>query len=117
MDISNTEPIFMNYEEFFVDRVYDVLPLENQDVVLDIGANVGLWTKYILSKGAGKVYCFEPNLKAIDHLKNTLKEDINTHIEMINASSGIYIFNRNRNWFCHILSKRENNFIIVFIKK
>ena len=62
MDISNTEPIFMNYEEFFVDRVYDVLPLENQDVVLDIGANVGLWTKYILSKGAGKVYC-----KRIDH--------------------------------------------------
>jgi len=39
-----------------VDRVYDVLPLDNQRVVLDIGANVGLWTKYILSKGAGKVY-------------------------------------------------------------
>jgi FkbM family methyltransferase len=80
MDISDTEPIFMNYEEFFVDRIYDVLPLENQDLVLDIGANVGLWTKYILSKGAGKVYCFEPNLKAIDHLKSTLKEDTNTHV-------------------------------------
>jgi len=80
MDITDTEPTFMNYEEFFVDRVYDVLPLDNQRVVLDIGANVGLWTKYILSKGAGKVYCFEPNLKAIDHLKNTLKEDINTQI-------------------------------------
>lgn len=80
MDISDTEPIFMNYEEFFVDRVYDVLPLENQNVVLDIGANVGLWTKYILSKGAGKVYCFEPNLKAIEHLKSTLKQDPNTHV-------------------------------------
>lgn len=80
VEISDTEPIFMNYEEFFVERVYDVLPLENQRVVLDIGANVGLWTKYILSKQAGKVFCFEPNLKAIDHLKKTLASDSNTTV-------------------------------------
>lgn len=80
VEISDTEPIFMNYEEFFVDRVYDILPIENHKVVLDIGANVGLWTKYILSKEAEEVYCFEPNLKAIDHLKKTLINDHNTHI-------------------------------------
>ena len=80
MDISDKEPIFMNYEEFFIDRVYDSLPIENQGVVLDIGANVGLWTKFILSKGADKVYCFEPNLKAIDHLKATLRNDKNTQV-------------------------------------
>ena len=80
MDITNTEPIFMNYEEFFVEGVYEHLDFKNLNNVLDIGANVGLWTKYILSKGAKKVFCFEPNREAINHLKNTLKDNSNTFI-------------------------------------
>lgn len=80
MNISDTEPIFMNYEEFFVQKVYDTVNLENCKTVLDIGANVGLWTKYILSKNAKKVFSFEPNRKAISHLKNTLKDNHNTTV-------------------------------------
>jgi len=80
MDITNTEPIFMNYEEFFVEGVYEHLDFKNLNTVLDIGANVGLWTKYILSKGAKKVFCFEPNKEAINHLRNTLKDNTNTFI-------------------------------------
>jgi FkbM family methyltransferase len=80
MDITNTEPIFMNYEEFFIDRVYDILDIKNPGVVLDIGANLGVWSKYILYRGANKVYCFEPNKKAIEHLKRTLIGDNNTKI-------------------------------------
>lgn len=80
IDISNTEPVFMNYEEFFIDKVYDRYDIDNCRVVFDIGANVGLWTKYILSKNAGKVYCFEPNKKALSHLKKSLSEDKNVDI-------------------------------------
>jgi FkbM family methyltransferase len=80
MDITNTEPIFMNYEEFFIDRVYDILDIKNPGIVMDIGANLGVWTKYILYRGAEKVYCFEPNKKAIEHLKKTLSDDSNTRI-------------------------------------
>ena len=80
MDISNTEPIFMNYEEFFIDKVYDILDMDNCKTVLDIGANVGLWTKYILSRNAKKVFSFEPNKKAIEHLKFTLKDEKNATI-------------------------------------
>jgi FkbM family methyltransferase len=80
IDISNTEPVFMNYEEFFIDRVYDNLDLDNCKTVLDIGANVGLWTKYILSRNARKVYCFEPNKKALSHLKYGLRNDNNATI-------------------------------------
>jgi FkbM family methyltransferase len=80
MNITNTEPIFMNYEEFFVEGVYEHLDLKNPKNVLDIGANVGLWTKYILSKGANKVFCFEPNKEAVNHLRNTLRDNSNTFI-------------------------------------
>ena len=80
IDISNTEPVFMNYEEFFIDKVYDNLDLDNCKTVLDIGANVGLWTKYILNRNAKKVFCFEPNKKALDHLKYGLRNDKNATV-------------------------------------
>lgn len=75
MDITKTEPIFMNYEEFFTDKIYDSLDIKNPKIVFDIGASLGLWSKYILYNGAQKVYCFEPNKKSIEHLKETLKND------------------------------------------
>jgi len=80
IDISNTEPVFMNYEEFFIDGVYDHYDLDNCNTVFDIGANVGLWTKYILTRNAKKVYCFEPNKKAVAHLRESLKNDVNTRV-------------------------------------
>jgi FkbM family methyltransferase len=80
LNISNTEPVFLNYEEFFIDGIYDSYDLDNCKVVFDIGANVGLWTKYILSRNAKKVYCFEPNKKALVHLNKSLNTDSNTII-------------------------------------
>lgn len=75
-DFSNTEPIFMNYVEFFEKKIYDKFDIQNLDVVFDVGANVGLWTQYILNRGANKVYSFEPNRKAQEHLyKNFSNND------------------------------------------
>lgn len=75
-DFSNTEPIFMNYIEFFEDKIYDNFDIHNLNVVFDVGANVGLWSQYILTRGANKVYSFEPNRKAQEQLyKNFLNNE------------------------------------------
>ncbi len=69
MDVTITEPIFSNYNEFFVDKIYSHLDVQSLDVVFDIGANVGLWTEWILRQNASKVYCFEPNKVALEVLR------------------------------------------------
>lgn len=74
-DLTNTEPIFQNYHEFFVEHIYDYLPIDGLDTVFDIGANVGLWTTYILRRGVEFVYCFEPNHTALRDLRNNMIPD------------------------------------------
>jgi len=86
MDLSDTEPIFMNYREFFDEGIYDKLDIQNRDVVFDIGANIGLWTAYILNKGAKKVYAFEPNKLAISQLNHNFKDNKNVVI----VPKGVY---------------------------
>lgn len=75
IDITNTESIWINYNEFFVKKIYDVVDIGYCKNVIDMGANVGLWTKYILSKGAEKVYSFEPNKRALKDLKKAFSDD------------------------------------------
>jgi FkbM family methyltransferase len=71
-DFSDSEPIFMNYVEFFEDKIYDNFDIHNLGVVFDVGASVGLWSQFILSRGAKKVYSFEPNKRAQEHLYKNL---------------------------------------------
>jgi FkbM family methyltransferase len=68
VDFTNEEPIYMNYKEFFVEGIYSGLNIDNLNVVIDIGANVGLFTKYMLYKNAKKVFCYEPNKSAFNCL-------------------------------------------------
>ena len=71
---------YINYYEFFVDRCYDDLRLENLDTVIDIGANVGLFAKYMYSVNAKKVILVEANpylRESIEyHLDNDLEKSI-----------------------------------------
>ncbi len=52
---------FMFYE-IFRNGDYDYTPckIEENDIVLDIGANIGIFTKYAIAKGASEIYAFEP---------------------------------------------------------
>lgn len=70
INITNTQPIFANYNEFFVDKIYSHLDLQSLDIVFDVGANVGLWTEWIIRQNASKIYCFEPNKTAVSILRN-----------------------------------------------
>ena len=48
---------------------------KNKRLELDIGANVGLFSLYMLNRGAKNVHSFEPTTKAYDQLNNLLKND------------------------------------------
>lgn len=66
---TSEEPCFINYTQFFVDKIYDVLPITSPKVVLDVGANIGLWTEWVLHKNAHQVYAFEPDKTALHDLR------------------------------------------------
>ena len=62
-----------SYVEVFLNEDYSAIP-DNARVVLDIGANIGLTTLYMLSKGTKQVYSFEPSSLNLNYLrKNTEK--------------------------------------------
>jgi FkbM family methyltransferase len=66
--IESFDPIFVNYEQFFTDKIYDKFfeKLNKLDLVVDVGANVGLFTELSLQKGAKKVISLEVNRKSIE---------------------------------------------------
>jgi FkbM family methyltransferase len=74
---------YINYYEFFVDRCFDDLKLENLDTVIDIGANVGLFAKYMYTINAKKVILVEAN--------PYLQESIEYHLDGDLSKSIIYM--------------------------
>ena len=66
--IETFDPVFVNYEQFFTDKIYDNFfnQIKNLDTVIDVGANIGLFTELCLEKGAESVISIEINQTAID---------------------------------------------------
>ena len=75
---------YINYYEFFVDRCYDDLRLENLDTVIDIGANVGLFAKYMHSVNAKKVILVEANPYLRESIEYHLDEDLEKSVIYMN---------------------------------
>lgn len=44
-------------------------------IIIDIGANIGIFSLYAMFNGAAKVLAFEPNLEAFEILKRNVKEN------------------------------------------
>lgn len=99
MNLTNTEPIYSNYKEFFIQKIYDGLDMDGCGVVIDAGANIGLWSKYILSRNPKQVYCLEPNQKALRDLTENMRENHNVIIvpKAISTSDGTIKFYEDRN--------------------
>jgi FkbM family methyltransferase len=85
-DVDLSYPIFnyngfdcswRNYNEFFVDDIYRNFNINDLDTVIDIGANVGLFAKYMYSKGSKKVVLVEANPNLESNIKNMLDDDYN----------------------------------------
>ncbi|NBP55687.1 FkbM family methyltransferase [bacterium] len=61
---------FHNYNEFFIERIYDFLFDRSIRNALDIGANAGLFSRYLLEMGVEKIWAFEPNVSALVNLQH-----------------------------------------------
>jgi FkbM family methyltransferase len=73
--------LFNNYNEMFVHNRYDCFQFEKYlDIVLDVGANSGLFTKLCLQKGAKRVFSIEPNNKCLQNLRHLTRNDSNVTV-------------------------------------
>lgn len=70
--IESFEPVFVNYEQFFTDKIYDKFfeKINKLDVVVDVGSNIGLFTELARTKGAKNIYSLEINQNSIKTFKD-----------------------------------------------
>ena len=71
-NLTSFEPLFVNYDQFFVKRIYDDFFVgERIGTVIDIGANVGLFTQWAQDRFGSdvEVVAVEPNPVAVRTFK------------------------------------------------
>ena len=66
---------WINYTEMFVENFYNALQMEITGTCLDIGANDGLYTEYLLRNGANKVYAVECDPRSVKFLNNRFNDN------------------------------------------
>jgi FkbM family methyltransferase len=71
--LSNHEQDLITVMVVFCKKVYG--SISKDCVVVDIGANVGVFSLYAAYMGAKKVYAFEPNQEAYDCLQKNVREN------------------------------------------
>jgi len=76
---NNMHHVALLFHEFFVRKDYDwFYAVQPGDVVMDVGANIGMFTCHALDSGASKVYAIEPNLNLIETtMRNALPHLVN----------------------------------------
>lgn len=101
------------FHEIFRELTYNFneCKINPGDVVLDIGANMGVFTRYAIANGAHEVYSFEPITENYDLLKKNSKEfSIIPFNSAISNKNGTEIFHIDSTSGGHtILDKDPNN--------
>ena len=68
----------VHYQEIFIDKVYgqhpSFLPSECR-IIVDCGANIGLYTMHTAQNGDAKIYAFEPNPSVYGRLKKNIERN------------------------------------------
>ena len=81
-------------------KCYDNLncQVKENDVVFDIGANLGLFSYYSILKGASKVYSFEPGESQSNAIKDNFESIGNLVVEQkaVSDETGILRFNKHK---------------------
>jgi hypothetical protein len=87
---------FYTFKEIFYDKIYhdEVVKIEENDIVVDIGANVGFFTVYAHQFNPKKIICLEPDIKSyLTLLENTKNFDnVNCYNLAISDETGIMSF-------------------------
>jgi len=82
--------LFINFKQMFYDKIYDQCGIEDVKTVIDLGANVGLFSKYISRKKEVRcIHALEPAEKPYKELKNQFYYYNNVHCHKI----GVHYFN------------------------
>jgi FkbM family methyltransferase len=76
--VESYDPLFVNYEQFFTDKIYEKFfnQIGELGTVIDVGANVGLFTKLALDNRAERVIAVEINRDAIKTFKSIHGESV-----------------------------------------
>jgi len=90
--LSETNKIEHFYNEIFNEEVYSVgsCRIELNDVVLDLGGNIGLFSLYAVEKGASEVHSFEPVTEVYNYLEKNTQEfkNIKTYKKAVGSITG-----------------------------
>jgi len=85
------------FNEIFNDKDYefDKCKIEKDDIVVDIGANIGVFERYAQLKGARWIYCFEPedeNYKCLlKNKNNSTTLSYNCIVSDIDGEASLYL--------------------------
>jgi hypothetical protein len=65
------------YKEIYKENEYNRfgIKIEKNDVVIDCGANIGIFSQYALDMGASKVIGYEPDDEAFEYYTNNISSD------------------------------------------
>lgn len=82
------------YHEVFERKDYETEKcfIQKGDVVVDAGANLGMFTVYAALKGASKIFSFEPEIKNIECLKQNVPPWVDVFHCGIMKEVGEYLF-------------------------
>jgi len=76
--------LYVNYRQMFYEDIYAHCNLANLNTVIDIGANVGLFSLYMLKKhNCKRIYAIEPTKKAFEQLSDVLKVESNASVHKL----------------------------------
>lgn len=65
------------FQEIFYDNCYaynNICKVKKGDVVVDIGANIGIFERYAYLNGAKNIYCYEPEKNNFDILQKNISD-------------------------------------------
>lgn len=86
--------------DIFITKCYEhpKCKVEQNDVVIDIGANLGLFSYYAITKGAKKVYAFEPGESQSKAIKYNFGSCGNLVVEQkaVTSDNGILQFSKHK---------------------
>jgi FkbM family methyltransferase len=76
--------LYINYKQMFYEDIYAHCYLDDLETVIDLGANVGLFSLYMLKKrNCKRIYAVEPTKKAFSQLSESLHDEPNSSIHKL----------------------------------
>lgn len=99
------------YREIHLEKIYELedCKIKQNDIVVDMGACIGMFARYAANLGAQKVFSFEPNYLNYACLKENVPMNCYTYNVGISGKSGSYTFYRDWNIGGHSLINSNYN--------